>query len=401
MRLIVSKAGSVLRTQASGSSSRGERGETEGLVRHLVAQGHDVTYFGIVYGELPCRVVEPCLHGVDGAPLTPESDPSDQQYCWNTDAANVCSLAGDHFDCYLQVAGPTASAFSIASPSNCRVTQSAVRYLAPQKGLAHHLRVPVWLVNNDPRTYPREQEQALTWTDLLPVALLDNWTGEREQTIGWVPYRRRSVHAWTESWGHFEPLENVEKYSAVVVAQAHIDTGVKQPGRVAGWTTVLCSALKELPDLHVYGYGWSALGSTFKAFSERFHDGVDGLTARWLYSQACASPCVGYSENRSGKAYMIVASGCLPLLYGDGRDPHTWDREGDVIPLNHPCRVVSPLDVKLLATPEIRREWIGYFQSRLKPNWSVLDAALSDWEAGLYVRDRTEWHHRYGGYEKA
>src|SRR5690606_30690453 len=97
-------------------------------------------------------------------------------------------------------------------------------------------------------------------------------------------------------------------------------------------------AFEELEDLHVYGSDWESF-SLYEKWKSRFNAEVRGPVATQLYEESLCSPCVGYERNRSGKAYMIAAAGCVPLLYGDGSDVPTWDREGLVIPLGHPTRI--------------------------------------------------------------
>jgi hypothetical protein len=401
MKIIVTKLGAVLRTTDSGSAPRGERGETEGLIKHLVDEGHDVLYFGRVEGRLPpeVRVVVPHTDGLD-----PYSPAQLQYDMWQLDAEAVASQGFCDVSCYIQVAGSTAS-FMIDSPTYCTPRQIDVARTGPAKALAHRWKIPIIMVNNDPRTYPREVEMGTCWPEIAPVALLDNWANAKKRTIGGTQFEQRSVHAWSESWGVFPAIEKTTRSTfAVICAQAHLATGVREEGRRQGWETCLSGALPDCEDFQVYGDGWDSLWKVHDRlvlYGDKFHPPVGGIEAMQLYAGARFSPCVGYEQNRSGKAYMIVAAGCVPRLYGDGQDPHTWDRDGLVVPLDHPSRITSS---QWHVDPINETEWQTWrdeMRYRLVPRWDVLDACLADLDMGLLTSDRDLWHERYGGYQCA
>lgn len=403
MDIVVSKIGAVLRTRACGSTPRGEQGDTEGLVRHLVTQGHRVTYFGRVKGELTSHHVSPDLDDMD-----PYSPAEVQQEKFENDYEAVMnSWPGFMPKLYLSMNGQTSGWVTLDNPNGVMVRELSLRYIGPALGLANRLSEDHGTViarsNADVRTYAREQELTTTWPAALPVALLDQQVLEVTQRIHGIPVRRKSVRGLVESWAYYEPVTNGahRDISSVVIGHAHIGDGARLPGRDQCWRQILGDgAFEELPDLLIWGGGWEYF-SMHKDYIDRFPGMVDSTAVMSMLAETVSTPVVPYSSTfYSSKPYLVAHAGCVPLFYGDGTQDFTFDAAGELEPLDSPLRLKKPGDL-VQAVRLLRRDPTagGNLLLRLQPNFSVVDQLVGDIESGLEPTSDLWWE-RYGGYRR-
>lgn len=378
------------REEARRGSAVGEQGETEGLMRRLVEMGLRVVYLGKARGEVPgVEFVQPCT-----SHLTEDSDPREQENTLDSLAREV----SEHEPlCAFNVCGPTATFSMIGNPKGSRVQAQGIHYTAPLLGVLHRLNLRRICVNNDPRTYPRDQEMSWGMPHCRPVALLDQCEDERVMTVGGIEYRRKSRYAACESWAWLPrdwSAPHEARIPCTIVAHAHIGDGCGQKRRDDAWWNVL-GGRETWPDgLRVYGAGWEH----YRDYDPEVMPGkVRPSEALELFGRARCTPCVAAAPGfYTGKPYVAMSMGCVPVLYGDGTDPYTWDPRGDLIGLGSAERVVRPGDLKRLAESfsdeevwsSVRDEWA----KELRPRWQVLDELVDDL---LHERELGD---RYGGY---
>lgn len=400
MRLVVSKLGGVYRSRDAGSNFKGEQGETEGLLRHLVTEGHSVTYYGRLGedSELPEGIchVDPTLVDSNGDPFSDMTLAREQERAYTDDARRLAEHVGEQ-PVWVQVAGYSSSMSIIDNPKGASVQACAVRYVAPAIGAGHVLGARRVIVNNDPRTYPREQEMTLMWPDVMPVALLDQCEGEVSTVIGGTRCTRRSAYAACESWGYLERVPNTGEHDCVIVAHAHIADGCRQQGRDLAWARCL-EGVETLGDVRVYGKGWEH----FSGYDpDRFPGPIPGDRVIPLLATAKCSPCVAAKPGfYTGKPYVLNAAGCVPLMWGDGYDQYTWDPQERLVRLDSPCRVRGAGDLPR-AVNHVRSNLSEYremFDRLLTPKWGVLDECLWELEHGA---GRDDLWDRFGGWRRA
>lgn len=399
MRLLVSKVGSVFHARDLGSNAKGEQGETEGLMRHLIEQGHEVIYFGRARGLER-------IHGVTyiestrigpGMYLGQTYTYEDQCRAADIDEEQLRAIGAHEADAWIQVFGYSAPSLmnnkTLATPQN-----AAILYIAPILMAQHRLRIPCIGVNNDPRTYLKSQEAANQWPDLLPIALLDQSEHEKQRIIGGVDVIQRARYAKCESWGYLESVENRRETLCTIVAHAHISDGCRKRARDDSWRNVLLGAFEELPEMRVYGKGWNHF-SMYDEYPDRFPGCIEGGAVAETLAACEFSPCVAADHGfYTGKPYVLVASGVVPLMYGDGTDPFTWDPLSQLVPFDHPTRVVNPGDLARVVRTLDYDEQLTWFKSILKPDFSVLDTCLDELQQGRLTQDPDGWWNDYGGY---
>lgn len=385
MRILISKIGCIFR--AGGLQPKGEIGETEGLIRHLIDKGHEVTFFGPMIGDIAGLKHVPAM--LDD--LTSDSDPDYQRECWRDDERRMTDQ-----DMFIQVAGLSSTMSYIDNPHGNIVLSSGVRYVAPILNMTRHLGLPRIIVNNDPRTYPKDQEMAYD-KSLIPRALLDQCDMVTTQVVGGIKFNRRSVYASCEAWGYTPICRFIAgdhlavKYSdrenlVAVLAHAHMTKGARQRQREHAWNVILSGQ-----DWPVYGDGWDGWNINWKGVTKDPFGVLEN-------SKFC--PAVGLRDFFTGKVYVSASCGCVPLLYGDGTDPHTWDRKGIYLPLDSEWRITESRSVDdiLGDNPEdVYYTMLKYWIDRLNPpiakdtRWDVLDEMIDAGNASIM---RGEW----GGY---
>jgi len=392
--LLIAKGGGVYRTRAEArkSSAVGEQGETEGTILHLLER-RDVrlVYFGKYLGEVPrgLTVVQPHLQD-----LNEMSTGAYQDECLAADVAELDEYAP--FVGFVNVAGYSPTMSFINNPKQTTTQAACIRYTAPMLNAIQHFKLPRLVVNNDPRTYPKDQEMSMGWPWCVPAALLDQWAGTYSTVVGGVRYQRRSVYARAESWAVPDVFLGLEKtVPCTCVAHAHIYDGCKQRKREQSWHAVLDDPNMGWLVEHgfrLYGRGWARTPWSYLSPGVIKPDEV-----RAVLGQARYCPCVSAGSHfYTGKPWVLMAQECVPLLYGDGTDPYTWDPYGKMVPLDDPWRVTKPGDLSRLSKmgPDSQLE---RWRELLKPDFSLLDQMIDDLLDGETVGD-DRWHELYGGY---
>lgn len=387
MRILVSKYGATFRTREDcrrGSPS-GEVGETEGLIRYLISQGHDVAYFGQMRGEIEgCTYIPSCLRTIDDDPLDHESTWEDQQAAWAIDHMNV--LQWGEPDMYITVAGYSVTMSFIENPNFTTVQAASVRYCGPVLGMYRSLGLPRIVVNNDPRTYPKDQEMSLIDPGLRPAALLDQYVGPaKTQVVGGTKYKRHSCYACPESWAYLDEYHNTGEYPCVILAHSHVHDGIKQRGRMIAWENVID---RPWP---IYGKGWEWLES------DAWNGHVNPREVIDILASHATCPMVAHEHFYTGKPYMLNSCDCIPILYGDG-DPYTADPLGKWEPMDSPHRIRKPGDLSTVVervTSDLAY-WREVWDERLKPDYTKLDELITYVDEGGILPN----FERFGGYEQ-
>lgn len=289
MRLLINKYGMKFYTREHNRNAGGEQGETEGLMRYLVSAGHEVYYFGVSKGEVPgVTFITPHLEDLDH-----ESTASHQQRLWDRDVEMIGDLG---IEAAIQVNGLAPTFSWIDNPKGARLQAFTVRMCGPWLNILQRLKLPRWCVNNDPRSYPRDQEMSFGWEWARPRAMLDQWSCEKDIIVGGKPYTRRSVYAACESFGYLEHRENTGELPIVIVAHKH------------AWGThkwELADRLIREFNCQCYGNGWPAGAVKPYEVFDIFR------TAKCTYIDPHT---VGFN---TGKPYVAVSQGCVPCYTYD------------------------------------------------------------------------------------
>ena len=383
--ILVHKSGSLFRTRgAMRANTKGENGETEGLVRRLCSAypDVDVVYWGLTQGDLPCPVIRPHIDGIK------ETSTGDEQRAGF--ALDVADL--QHYQpilAFIETAGYTPTMSLIDNPRGANVLQANVRYVAPKLNVIQSFKLPRIVVNNDPRTYPKDQEMSYGWDYCRPAALLDQYNGpSKTQVVGGQRYVRRAVYARNESWAYHIRGDNTNEFPIVCVAHAHIEDGTGNGSRTA-WDALFSSM-----EFYVYGRGWPT--------GQRFLGELAADQVNSVLRQCICCPVVAHTPDfYTGKPFVLEAQGCIPLLFGSGAHSHTWDKQGIYLPLDDPWRIKTrdslPRLVDRLATDDgVRAEQRERWREICQPDWTVLDRLVED--LGRLEPRSSAWTERYGGY---
>jgi hypothetical protein len=358
--LLVNKQGQVFRTRSFGKANKvGEQGETEGLIRHLIEKWPGkVVYFGQCRGELPCDVIDSCTPN----DLNEWSTAAYQEECFAADVDVLKKyepIAG-----MIQVAGYAPTFSHIDNPNGATVQAAAVRYSAPALNVMQKFALPRIIVNNDPRTYPRDQEMSMGWPHCRPVALLDQRDMKRPQVVGGKSYARCSRYASCESWGFLQRTASAKTVRSVCVAHAHFSDGIRN-GDPNIWREIFTSGVPE--DFKIYGKGWGSW--------DNWAGVLNADDVQEVLSSAVCCPVVSHTPGfYTGKPYVIEASSCIPLPHRD-------------YPFK--CKVPEDLVLRdfvkqandLWDNFELRVQSMEWWRKACVPEWSVLDELLEKlWE---------------------
>lgn len=385
--LFVCKSGSPFysRSYVRRASSSGEQGETEGVIRHLVSRGDvRVVYFGITYGELPCEVITPAVEGLDEW-----TDGPTQRDRFRRDEDAVRALGAELLG-VINVSGYSPTMSLVDNEKGAQVQSSSIRYTAPMLNLLQAFKLPRVVINNDPRTYPKDQEMSFGWDWVRPRALLDQQQLDGKQVVGGVKYRRNSVWAKCESWGFLERVKNRRDLPCIILGHSHFRTGIKNGGKTReAWDNVM----GEHCTYPLYGAGWEG--------RENWLGPLEAADVPQVLACARCCPVVAHTPRfYTGKPYVLVASGCVPLLYG-GWDvpPGTWDPYGHFVPLDSSLRIRKPGDLERLV------KWLEddvYYEAQLEtwqhlcqPDWTWLDMVVDRLCSGVELDVEVT-----GGYER-
>lgn len=405
--LFVCKGGCVFRAKdaQSGASPVGEGGETEGLMRHLVAAFPDVrvVYHGQYRGTLP--------DGIEGfAPeigdLTENSSGSEQRECSRIDYLRMLDLLGDDEPVgLLNVAGYAPTFSHIDNPNHAAVQAAAVRYTAPMIELLSRFSLPRLVINNDPRTYPRDQEMSFGsyrpgWEHVRPCAMLDQWTRTRDVkgVVGGREYVKRSVYGHCESWSHLDAYHSEQREPCVVLAHAHVVDGMRS-GDVAAWE----ACLGDVEGIDVYGRGWEEIADQLPNTDVTIRGPCKASEVGQLLAGYMCCPVMTHTPGfMTGKPYVLMASGCVPLLFGpyEGHLDRTYDQEGMLVPTDSRWRITHHGALRRLVH-EIQSEsyenQVAIWQDRVRPRFGLLDQMVGELLDGRDPRS-ARWHEDYGGY---
>ncbi len=385
MKILISKYGAVFRTRenARTGSPTGEVGETEGLIRYLIQQGHDVSFFGQMRGEIEgCRYVESNVKGLTSGNFV--GDPDEQKERWAKDIEDI----GERPGMFINVAGFAPTMSFIDNPRHNNVYATGVNYCAPLLNVYRHFKLPRIVVNNDPRTYPRDMEMSLLDDILVPAAVLDQASYTIKTKIGGVQYKRHSAYAACESWAYLDKYENTDKNACIVLAHAHIKDGCRQKDRSTAWDTVIDD------DYPVYGKGWEDQDVNWKGH-------VNPREVFDILKDATCCPCVAQRNFYTGKIFVLNSCDCIPLLFGDGTSDFTWDPLEKYESLGSPWRIREHGDLRRLAkrlhsSADDRLERRHYWDTACRPDFTLLDQLID------YVENDgvlPAWH-LFGGYER-
>jgi len=298
--IVVSKYGMKFYSRDCTKNAIGEQGETEGVLRHLVSAGHRVLYFGKHEGEIPgVTFLEPHLTDLDDM-----STAAHQEYLWSLDT----QMVGDHKpDLALQINGMAPTFSWIDNPRGARLQSFAVRMCAPWLNILQSLKLKRTCINNDPRSYPRDQEMSYGWDYVRPSALLDQCATVKPMTVGGKQYSRVSMYAKAESFGWLPPRENKKLRDVVIVAHSHFDDSL---GSKATWPDL--EKLLAETDCVVYGKGWEET-EWHERWPEKFLGPVKPLEVLDIVNTAKASYVCDHTPGfKTGKPYVLTSQGCVP-----------------------------------------------------------------------------------------
>jgi len=398
--IIIAKVGSVFKTRAlaAKSSKVGEQGETEGIINHLLERNDiQLIYFGMWYGDVPKNLIliEPFIEGLDE-----NSAGKYQKECWAYDTSRVIDYEPIAF---INIAGYAATNATIDNLVGAGLQAAGIRYVGPALNIMQSCKLPRIVINNDPRSYPRESEMVWGWEYVMPAALLS------QRTLDWTRMMRlkkiavREVYAGAENWCEHIRLPSTNEIPCTIVAHAHIKDGCRFKARDNAFSKIL-TPWEDVENLHnlglrIYGKGWEH----FSRYDERLMPGVirpNEVMEVLAKSMMCPAVAAG-NGFYTGKLRTCLAQRCLPLFYGRG-EPHTFDPLEKYLPLNSPLRINKPGDllrvVNLVCNKDTRREEvIDEIWEASTPNWSLLDDCIDDLLKGRDIKSEGWWQ-RYGGY---
>lgn len=356
--IFVAKSGSPFYARdGAGGNAKGEQGETEGIIRHLIDRGDlSIVYFGQYRGEpIPgiAAILEPEIEDLDH-----NSTAAMQKKYWEMDF-----LQAKEFDPIgvINVAGYSPTFSCIDNPNYATVQAAAVRYHAPVLSVIHKLDVPRVVVNCDPRTYPKGQEMSLMWKNVRPMALLDQCASEKFQTVGRRRYRRISHYAACESWGWIpQGVENLHRlHEGVVLGHSHVCSGIGT-GDPNVWRQVLSS--KVWP---IWGNGWEWAVEEDLIERGRWQGCARPDEVLEILGDAYYCPVVAHTPGfYTGKPYVCVSQGCVPVLHA-----------------MYPS----------MGVPDVRYIWpnlppweeaLTWWRKRCQPNWTELDLVVDHLKSG-------------------
>jgi hypothetical protein len=296
--VIVSKYGMKWYSRECTTNKIGEQGETEGIMRWLLSEGHKVVYFGAHEGELlGVHFVRPHLDGLDA-----ESSDRHQRELWTKDIEQLADLGITHA---VQVNGMAPTFSWIDNPRGARLQSFAVRMCGPWLNVLQTLRLPRICVNNDPRSYPRDQEMSYGWDYVRPAALLDQCSATKKMTVGGKGYKRVSVYGACESFGYLPPRDNTQEVDCVVIAHNHANDGIASK---SDWSE-LFELLERFPLTKVYGTGWETY------MGHNFMGPIPPHQVLEEFAKAKTCFYVPHTPGfKTGKPYVAVSCGCVPCM---------------------------------------------------------------------------------------
>jgi hypothetical protein len=285
----------------------------------------------------------------------------------------------------VSTAGYSPTFSWIGNPKASQLQAVAIRYQAPMLNALERFKLPRIVINNDPRTYPKDQEMSYGWKYARPQALLDQCDDVSMRVVGGKTYRRVCLHARSESWAYHIPTENTDEVLCTAVHHAHIKDGCKT-GSSQAWDAILKGTT-----FPVYGKGWEK----YEGYDPQRMPGC--ITPAEVREKLRISTCAPVVSNTpgfyTGKPYVLMSCGCIPILFGS-RHSHTYDPKQLFLPFDSPWRVKRYGDMqKILERVHCEREELrAHWREVLQPDWKVLDEVVDKLLAGKFVDGE------YGGY---
>jgi hypothetical protein len=350
MRILILRLGSALTPQPW--SDVGHADEMLALMRHL-AKEHTVLAIG--------------RFGIDpGIPHEKQtyatSFPNEEVDACMAEFNRLADVAQEFApDAIVTVIGPSGSA--CYPGQGIRVQAFSANYCGPVVAIWNRLpEVPRICILNDPRNIIRLKE-----LEVWPSAVLSQANEDTEYRVRDRRIVRHYRYHKTQNWGQrsFEPGTNDEGIG--ILAHRHCDDSRVSKNREAVWDYILDN-LPTQPT--IVGRGWP-MGSISKPheFLQRFTWG----------------PMIPIGEGWvTAKFGQYARAGCMPRPY-DGGGFLTYDRDGLMIPLDHPIRWNG-------SNHEFDPEWLQWAVEITEPDFTSLDNVLSDYKT---LPNYEVW----GGYE--
>lgn len=387
--IIICKGGSVFYTRDL-VIERGEQGETEGIINHLLQRDDvNLVFYGQYRGyEIPgLTVVQSTIKGLDNYSLKKE-----QIGAFKKDEEQ---LAAHDPIALINVSGQAPTSSLGWNPMGAQILNFAVRYSAPMLMAMGELNLPRICLNNDPRSYPRDQEMRWYSDYCRPVALLDQCEQTIPKVVSGESYRVKSVYGACQSWAFQHEAENEPLRPAVIVAHAHFKTGIKMADP-ARWYELLDHMP---PGTEIYGEGWEHYDGPNKDKLNIKGKLKPGLVFEQFRTSVCG-PVVPHTKGFiTGKPYVMMSQGCIPIFHPE------YDQDNRILPADHWCRMKSCSEFgkkahDLWMDKEFREQIKADLREQLKPDWEVFDKLID-----TVVRDpqgfmADKYWNDFGGYKR-
>lgn len=426
MRVILTRTMTAYRTPEH-ENMKGERG-THALALHLTQAGHDVTYYGKMIGTPPdgVHVVDPWGGERVITKDNYDSLTADELTKRLRDVAVAGSLAqraGEHhvIVCVLGSCTTRCLPSDEAQPQMCSMI-----YSLPAVWLAHESGIPTIDVITDVRSYPTEVELHGSLRGAAPVAVLSQERAATRPTRRGVPGVLRAVRSGAEFWPakaleSVEPPDLAEEPDLLVSTAAHSHVhepkfeGSAHDGgrRLAAWRDVLVpwlsSSARARRLTRVCGTGWELMA---REYPDVFMGTVPTIRdAMRLMSRGLGGPVMPQRRRSldvlTTKPRYHAMSGSVPMLRGRG-GPWTYDRDGEILPLDHPCRIgddggIDAVIAGLRRSKTMRSDVVAEVLARTTPDFSVLERVMTEVrglsadEARSRLMTREGWGDEYGG----
>lgn len=365
--ILVAKTGGAISVGRSTAKSEGF--ETVNVIWHLNKMGHKVILFGVVNGDTKmiedhCQIIRPNLDGMK-EDVTPGE--------FEERMAPALEEIRDLKPCvWINMFG---GGYSRSIPTGeTKMMAAAVRYSAPILYVCSKMCIPRVMVVSDPKTILREIE-ITRYPQLVPAAILSQWDNVRKQSLFGSRYRVVDKHAKVEYWETQHLPINLDlsnkRYDIVVAANTHADNGKVDGGRMETWHQILDGFKGNVAICGDGWYGWEPKEQWLGVLPnrDRVHE---------LMHQGWAGPMIPQVNGfATTKIRLKAMQGCVPIPHGRG-GPLTYDLRGEIIPLDHPCRVLGKYDLEraFQYARNHRQEMLHMVLEKTRPDFSMLDEVV-------------------------
>lgn len=384
------------------NDQQGARGDqdTVPIIQYLLDAGHDIVLFGPWRGELPEG-----LRGVFVDTSLFNEKSSREEILEAIDPAVEQLRQYDPKFC-LEFWGPPPTWSCPWNPNGARVFGFGTRYSLPMLYAIEQLQLERYGIVTDPKCYKRDLEMATMWRHIEPRAVLSQEERTFKRETQGVKYTCHIKYAACEFWltRGMERLEPVPKeFPCGIAANTHIGkTGLSTfIDRFPLWREIL----DDCPDgTALCGTGWPE-AFTHQTDAERFNffgelptmgDVLD------LLNRCVGGPMIPqWPGFNSTKPRLYALANCVPMLYGNGKQKYTYDRDERITPLTSMWRWPNGLDLfKLGMGWQGTNEYLEYILERTEPNFSMLDDLIDGGYAGGYrgASNKDAWIKKFGGY---